>query len=85
MKQKLLLLMSLTLGVFTSCTNETKPIDINVMSFNIRYDNPEDGINNWHKRKDKVGQMLNFKNCDLIGTQEVLHNQLQDLQILLPN
>lgn len=85
MKQKLLLSMSLTLGVFTSCTNETKPIDINVMSFNIRYDNPEDGINNWHKRKDKVGQMLNFKNCDLIGTQEVLHNQLQDLQILLPN
>ena len=31
---------------------------ITVMSYNIRYDNPGDGVNQWDKRKDKVFALL---------------------------
>lgn len=51
-----------------------------VMSFNIRYDNPKDGAQNWHKRKANVVRMLHFYDVDIIGMQEVLNNQLQYLK-----
>jgi len=46
------------------------------MSFNIRYDNPEDGKQNWHHRKENIIRMINFHDLDIIGMQEVLINQL---------
>ncbi|MFT6995506.1 MAG: endonuclease/exonuclease/phosphatase family metal-dependent hydrolase, partial [Maribacter sp.] len=46
-----------------------------VMSFNIRYDNPEDGKQNWHHRKENVVRMIHFYDLDIIGLQEVLVNQ----------
>ncbi len=57
---------------------------MNVMSFNIRYDNPEDSLNNWQYRKDRAANAIRFYDADIVGTQEVLHNQLQDLQQRLP-
>lgn len=56
----------------------------NVMSFNIRYDNPEDSLNNWEYRKDRVANVIHFYDADILGTQEVLHNQLEDLKLRLP-
>lgn len=53
---------------------------MNVMSFNIRYDNPEDGKQNWHHRKENVVQMINFYDLDVIGMQEVLVGQLNYLK-----
>lgn len=58
---------------------------INVMSYNIRYDNPEDSLNNWKYRKDIAVQMIKDYQVDILGTQEVLHNQLNDLINGLPN
>ena len=49
---------------------------INVISYNIRYDNPKDGINNWNNRKSAVSNLLNNQNLDFIGLQEVLDSQL---------
>ena len=57
---------------------------INVMSFNIRYDNPEDSLDNWKFRKDRAANAIRFYNVDILGTQEVLHNQLEDLKQHLP-
>lgn len=57
---------------------------INVMSFNIRYDNPEDSLDNWKFRKDRAANAIRFYNVDILGTQEVLHNQLEDLKQRLP-
>lgn len=57
---------------------------VNVMSFNIRYDNPEDRLDNWMFRKDRVAGVIRFNNVDILGTQEVLHNQLEDLKKRLP-
>lgn len=58
---------------------------VNAMSFNIRYDNPEDGTQNWHLRKANVVRMLHFYDLDIIGMQEVLHAQLTYLEQELPD
>ena len=61
-----------------------KSARINVMSFNIRYDNPSDGDQNWHLRKENVVRMINFYDLDIIGMQEVLVSQLNYLKDNLP-
>lgn len=88
MKKIALLLFPLLL---VSCGQEKqdKPAvqesTMNVMSFNIRYDNPEDSLNNWRYRKDRAANAIRFYDADIVGMQEVLHNQLQDLQQRLPD
>lgn len=57
---------------------------VNVMSFNIRYDNPEDSMNNWKFRKERVANAVRFYDVDIVGMQEVLRNQLEDLRQRLP-
>ena len=61
-----------------------KQASINVVSFNIRYNNPKDGPDAWPNRKEIVANMIQFYQADIVGTQEVLPDQLQDLQTLLP-
>lgn len=56
---------------------------INTMSFNIRYDTPKDGEQNWHHRKENVVRMINFYDLDIIGMQEVLVTQLNYLKVNL--
>lgn len=70
-------------AVLMSCT-ENKPLDINVMSFNVRYDNPEDSLNNWAYRKNVAADVIKQNDIDLLGTQEVLINQMNDLRENLP-
>lgn len=55
-----------------------------VMSYNIRYDNPEDGTNQWKNRKDFAANLIRFYDADIFGAQEVLHHQLTDLSDRLP-
>ena len=50
--------------------------DIKVISYNIRYDNPNDGINVWENRKHTISTFLNNQKPGLIGFQEVTHSQL---------
>lgn len=57
-----------------------KPADLKVMSFNVRYDNPADSLDNWAYRRERVAQAINFYAADIVGTQEVLHNQLEYLR-----
>ena len=62
----------------------TQPLQLNLMTFNVRNDNPEDGLNNWKYRKDFAANMIRFYDIDVLGTQEVLNNQLNDLLSALP-
>jgi endonuclease/exonuclease/phosphatase family metal-dependent hydrolase len=50
--------------------------EITVISYNIRYDNPDDGQNKWDLRKHKVLSYLKETAPDIIGMQEVLKHQL---------
>ena len=56
-----------------------------VMTFNIRYNEPKDGVNAWANRKTKVADVIRFYKADLIGVQEAQYDQLQDLETLLPD
>lgn len=58
---------------------------LRVMTFNIRYNEPKDGVNAWANRKTKVTDVIRFHKADLIGVQEAQHNQLKDLEKLLPD
>lgn len=62
-------------GTFLSCATP----EISVISYNIRYASPNDGVNLWEKRKgDMIESLLNIQ-PDVMGMQEVVHRQLLDL------
>ena len=61
-----------------------KGADLRVMSFNIRYDEPRDGENAWVNRKRRVADVIRFHKADLVGVQEALIGQLEDLEKLIP-
>ena len=48
-----------------------------VSTFNIRYDNPNDPLI-WDERKEEVVKAVAY--FDIVGFQEVLPNQLEDLK-----
>lgn len=50
-----------------------------VMSYNIRYDNPQDGLLSWSHRKDGVLSLLHFHQPDILCVQEALDHQVKDL------
>ncbi|MFH1941091.1 MAG: endonuclease/exonuclease/phosphatase family protein [bacterium] len=66
------------------CAPPHEAESIRVMSFNIRYDNPDDGDNRWENRKEMVASTLRFHGVDIAGLQEALHGQVADLETLLP-
>ena len=65
---------------FTACGSATS---LSVMTFNMRYDNPEDGQNNWRFRRERIAGVIKAQEVDVLGTQELLSNQFNDLSGLL--
>jgi endonuclease/exonuclease/phosphatase family metal-dependent hydrolase len=54
------------------------------MTFNIRYDTSADSLNAWSNRKEFAASCIDFYEADIVGLQEVLHHQLDDLKHYLP-
>jgi endonuclease/exonuclease/phosphatase family metal-dependent hydrolase len=46
------------------------------MTYNIRNSNANDGVNRWNLRRDNLVGLIKKVNPDVLGTQEVLLNQL---------
>lgn len=67
-----------------SCHAPQPTSEITWSTFNIRYDNPYDSLNSWTYRKDTVANFIKAQNLDIVGMQEVLHHQLEDLKARLP-
>ena len=59
-------------------------IDIKVMSYNIRVDIPTEVENSWANRKDAVCNILGSYQADIIGMQEALLNQVNDIAAQMP-
>jgi endonuclease/exonuclease/phosphatase family metal-dependent hydrolase len=57
---------------------------IRVMSYNIRFDNPQDGDNKWEFRRERVANLIRFHQPDLIGIQEAMIDQIYFLSAYLP-
>ncbi len=53
--------------------------DIKLCTFNIRYDNPNDGYHQWSNRKQIVRDFLNYEQFDFIGMQEALLSQIDSI------
>ncbi len=58
---------------------------IRVMTYNLRYDNPDDGQDNWKFRKEFILSTFRFYKVDLIGIQEGLSHQVKYLSDSLPD
>ena len=57
---------------------------ITIGTFNIRYDNPRDTGNLWVDRAPIVSNLIRFHDFDILGVQEALKNQLDDIATALP-
>ena len=56
---------------------------IRVMTYNIRYDNPADSLDNWKYRKEFITSLIRFHEVDLLGIQEGLIQQVHYLDSTL--
>jgi len=79
---KIKLLLAATLLSFT--TLMVKAQQITIGTFNIRYDNPADSGNLWVNRAPVVSNLIRFHSFDVLGIQEGLKNQLDDISNALP-
>ncbi len=58
-------------------------MELEVMSYNIRFANETDGENSWSKRKDHITNQLKFYKPDIFGVQEAVLEQLEHFKINL--
>ena len=72
--------MAIRLLFFWLAVGTATAQQLDVMTYNIRFDNPRDGINQWSSRKNKVFKLIKKYNPDIFGVQEALHHQLTDIQ-----
>ncbi|RYG23657.1 endonuclease/exonuclease/phosphatase family protein [bacterium] len=54
-------------------------VPLNVMSFNIRYGTANDGANRWEVRRERALSVLQKRRPDLLGVQEALDFQVDEL------
>lgn len=53
--------------------------NISVLSYNVRYDNPQDEECAWSRRRDWVASVIRFHRPDIVGLQEAYRTQVEDL------
>ncbi len=58
---------------------------LTLISYNIRYDNPKDGVNAWENRKQNVVALLKTQNPDVFCVQEVTQTQKDYLETQFPD
>ncbi len=80
---KIALILCFPLLLLNSCSTQKPEAPLKVMTFNIRYNNPNDGVNAWPNRKALAAGAILERDNDIIGMQEVLKSQLNDLDSLL--
>lgn len=81
-------LLGLTMSfsmVITSFGQGKKNTPFNVITYNIRMNTPDDGVNAWPLRKEKVAGLLKFHQADIFNVQEALPEQMDDLVNSFPD
>src|SRR3954466_4939560 len=72
-------LLALSLATLAPDAGPPRNHDVRVMSYNIRYATASDGENIWDNRKDFLAETIRAFDPDLLGTQETLARQRDDL------
>jgi endonuclease/exonuclease/phosphatase family metal-dependent hydrolase len=76
---------SLTILIIILMHSNLKGQTVQIMSYNLRYDNPNDGVNKWDERKESMLALINDYGPDIFGIQEGLHHQVEYLAENLSN
>ena len=79
MQNKNLKTLAFIFGLFISMSTIYSQ-EVNVLTYNIKYDNVNDTVNNWNDRKAPMVALLKHYIPGIIGMQEVLHHQLNYLE-----
>jgi len=56
-----------------------------IMTFNIKFDNPNDGVNAWEQRKRSLVELIGRYKPDILGIQEGLYHQVEFINQHLSN
>ena len=80
--KKILPFLILLTAIISSC-NSQKDLELDVLSLNIRYDNPADAPNDWPARSDFVRTFITEHSPDIFGLQEALSHQYNYLDTTL--
>jgi endonuclease/exonuclease/phosphatase family metal-dependent hydrolase len=83
MKRLLFISIVINIILLSGCSCDSGKESIKVMTLNLRYDNPGDSLNAWSKRISIVSKFLKDENPDLLGMQEVLYQQYEQLDSVL--
>jgi endonuclease/exonuclease/phosphatase family metal-dependent hydrolase len=57
---------------------------LEVMTFNIRYGTANDGENRWELRREQLFELVKSEQPDVIGLQEALHGQIDEILAAAP-
>jgi len=77
-------LLITTLSPSSGLFAENRSFELNVMSFNIRYGTAKDGDNSWPNRRELVFDVLRRDKPGVVGLQEALHFQIEEILKALP-
>ncbi|MGE5683061.1 MAG: endonuclease/exonuclease/phosphatase family protein [Bacillota bacterium] len=88
MKKTFLLYLILIINFVSAAAllSQGKDNPVRIMTYNIRFAGASelDSMDLWGKRKENLANMIRFNKADIIGVQEALKLQLDDLKGLLP-
>jgi endonuclease/exonuclease/phosphatase family metal-dependent hydrolase len=73
----------LFLAPWTSTAQQPRE-PVTVMSFNIRYGTAKDGEDEWSRRKTMLFDLLREQNADIVGLQEALDFQIDEITAAVP-
>jgi endonuclease/exonuclease/phosphatase family metal-dependent hydrolase len=94
MKQWMLGFWSIIAVIVSGCDAENRivrrPVDfqtdaavVKIMSFNIRYGAADDGDDRWDNRREKVFDLIARQGADVVGLQEALNFQVEQIAAAL--
>jgi len=71
-------LLALALGLMVVLPARAQLV-LNVATYNLRFDTAADGVDAWPQRRDAVRALVRYHEIDVLGTQEGLIHQIEDL------
>jgi endonuclease/exonuclease/phosphatase family metal-dependent hydrolase len=78
------ILVTLALLCLVGTAAAAQPAPLTVMSFNIRYGTANDGENRWEARRSFLFDVLREQDADVIGLQEALDFQIDEILAAVP-
>ncbi|WP_254901672.1 endonuclease/exonuclease/phosphatase family protein [Thalassobacillus devorans] len=78
-------MLPVTAAPAAAATSGNSEMDLDVMTFNLRYLNDHDpSPHTWEERHPTVRQVIRMEQPDIIGTQEAVYQQVKDVDQDLP-